>query len=786
MSHERRWSRRPRRVVCYPRRIVSRRFTQILVGYIGGSWGVLQALDWSVGHYLLSKSLVDFFVDFALLMLPAVLLLAWFFGRDEQKSLHKRLVGVGVPLNVIVAAVVLFIVFHGKRLGATTWTVAVKDDNGATVERRIPKNEFRKRVLVFPFATDDASAKDAWLRHALPSLLTEDIRQDPFVDARDSAYVRDLFHKAHLGLDDAIPFAFARQAADSRHYDFFALGQLHKEGAQYRVRVALHSAASGHEVAHADASGGDVCVLVDALSLELRRELGIPAPHLESAPDLPVCDIVTHSLPALAEATAADHAMFDDDPTAALGHFEKAVQLDPTFADAEVTLFYLYLQSHQPDKMRQAMKGTLANLYKLAEPVRFNFTSLRYLLEGNYEKAGAVLTNWVTLYPESAEAKQKLGEHYERRGDRAQAAALFQQAIDLDPTSLNLSNELVELHMERGEVEPAVAVYHRFLAQFPNDADVNVALADNLAAAARFTEAKQAYERALAIDDDDIHASIGLLVIRFMQGDRDASIAALHKLLAESKLQRDRRAVFEALMGIYALRGQMKLSLQTFLDWRRELDRTSLPLNNDRARLETARLFVLAGHLADIKQLMARNDGSPTMKENVNLQLSMELAQLEIDDQLDDGKALAQHLPALEATLREFGLEQFRRLRLPYDARIKELDHDWAGAKATWQALEQIDWSSWRAAVGVGRCQRQLGDLAGAHAQLTKASARFVGQAEAYVELALTDRTRDATAARAALTTALAIWAPADADFKPAQDARALAATLTATRSAAK
>ncbi|HWE29138.1 MAG TPA: tetratricopeptide repeat protein, partial [Polyangia bacterium] len=571
------------------------------------------------------------------------------------------------------------------------------------------------------------------------------------------------------------------------HYDFFALGQIHKEGGQYRVRVALHAAASGHEVAHQEAVGGDVCALVDELSLKLRRELGIPAPHIESAPDLPVCDIVTHSMPALAETMAADHAMFDDDPGAALAHFEKAVQIDPTYADAEVTLFYFYFQSHEPDKMRKAMEATVANLYKLAEPQRFDFTAMRYLLEGNFEKAGAVLTNWVTLYPQSAEAKQKLAEHYRRRDDRAQAVALFEQALDLDPTSLPLTNELVDLHMEHGEVEAAVAVYRRFLAQFPNDADTHVALADNLVAAARFAEAKQSYERALAIDDDNIHATLGLLSIRFLQGDRDSSLLALKKLLDETKLPRDRRAVFDALIDSYWSRGQVKLALQTFLDERRELDRTSLPLNNDRARLEEARLFVLAGKRAEIEQLMARETGSSTMKENVNLQLSMELAQLEVADQLDDAKAMTAQLPALTATLREFGLEHFRQWQLPYEARIKELAHDWAGAKTTWLELERRDWSNWKAAVGVGRCQRQLGDLAAAHAQLTKAAARFVGQGEVYYELAQADRTRDVTAARAALATALAIWAPADADFKPAQDARALAATLGATaKTAAK
>lgn len=92
--------------------------------------------------------------------------------------------------------------------------------------------------------------------------------------------------------------------------------------------------------------------------------------------------------------------------------------------------------------------------------------------------------------------------------------------------------------------------------------------------------------------------------------------------------------------------------------------------------------------------------------------------------------------------------------------------------------MERLDWTSALAAVGVGRCQRLLGDLAGARAQLTKATAHFVGEPEAYYELASSERARDPAAARAALATALAIWAPADAEYKPAQEARALATAL--------
>jgi tetratricopeptide (TPR) repeat protein len=755
---------------------VPSRIAKFLITYVAGAAGVVQFIDWAVTRYMLSKSLVDLAIFVALLMLPTVLLIAWHSGRA-----NKRVVGVGVPLNLLVAAVVLLVVFHGKKLGATTDVVAVRDDSGALVNRHVPKAEFRKHVALFNCekSGDDASAD--WLRQAVPALLAADLAQDQFLDVRDNFNYgfRAPFHRAHLTSDDVVPLAFARQVAEAKHLGFFVTGTVKKEGATYRLHVALNSTQQGHAVSEHDVQGDDLLELIDQLSPLVRRDLGIPTTQIESSPDLPVSEITSRSLPAYAEFVQAMKRSFDDDPVGAMPHFEKAVAIDPAFAMAHLYLFFGYFQSHQVDKTRQEEERVVANVYKLPETQRFYFNATHYLLQGNVDKQHAVLTNWVTLYPESVDARRFLADYYTQRDQRDEALATYAQALAIDPSATSILQSLVELRMARGEYEEAFTLYRRYLERFPNDGDMQVALADQYRQAGRFDEARQWYQRAISIDPENVAAAIGRATVDFARGEYDNAIAALQKLLAQTRLPRDRVAVYNELTRLYLLRGQNGRALEAVTGALTDLGHFSQPALVLHEQLRLTRVYVLAGHVDEARRRVAQAAAdTQAVKENVDQRFNSEFSQLELDNALDDAAGLAAHLPSLQATIREFGIEAYHSLELGYEARIKELHHDFAGARAAWHEAERLTPEDTQPAIGVARCQRLLGDLDGARAQLERVLVRFPADPEARYELALTLREHNPDGARAELTRALAIWAPADADYKLAKEARSLATTL--------
>ena len=133
-------------------RLLERRIPQYLVVYIGVAWGIMEFTKFVVDVFLFSPHWTKI-AFFAMLMLwPGYLLVVYRHGRpgaDSWGILEK----IGVPGNVLVAVAVLFFMFRGVDLGAATTSIAVADEAGNVVEREVAKQEFRKRTVLFDFAT---------------------------------------------------------------------------------------------------------------------------------------------------------------------------------------------------------------------------------------------------------------------------------------------------------------------------------------------------------------------------------------------------------------------------------------------------------------------------------------------------------------------------------------------------------------------------------------------------------------------------------------------------------
>jgi len=178
---------------------VAKRILTVLIPYCGAAWGIIQFADWLVNRYVLSPFLVDFCIYVAALLLPTAVLLAYFRGIPGPNPWTKA-EKLGIPVNVVVAAVVLFAVFHGKELGAATKVVTAKDPAGSEVRREIAKPAFRKRVALF-FFENQSAAQLNWMQQAITRLLSVDLSQDSFVIAFTPYNFIDRLKRA--GLDQA-------------------------------------------------------------------------------------------------------------------------------------------------------------------------------------------------------------------------------------------------------------------------------------------------------------------------------------------------------------------------------------------------------------------------------------------------------------------------------------------------------------------------------------------------------------------------------------------------------
>ena len=79
-------------------------------------------------------------------MIPSVIILAYFHG-SPGKDKWGRIEKIGIPCNVLLSIIILFVVFYPKDLGAATKTIIIETDDGKRMKRIIPKSEFIKSFI---------------------------------------------------------------------------------------------------------------------------------------------------------------------------------------------------------------------------------------------------------------------------------------------------------------------------------------------------------------------------------------------------------------------------------------------------------------------------------------------------------------------------------------------------------------------------------------------------------------------------------------------------------------
>ena len=422
--------------------LLSRRVPQLLAIYFLASWGIFQLLNWLVNEYVLSPHLPDFGLAASLSLIPTILMLTYFHGRADLHAWTK-VERIGIPLNLVAAVVVLFVIFQGKDLGAATKTVVVEDEEGVKIEREIPKSEFRKKIALFFFDNESGDSTLNWLQYGLSEMLSLDLIQDIFVQVR-SAYEVGLgggqstfymkMKKAGFAEGIGLPLTLKREIAHDFHLDYFIVGSFTEENDIFTIETVLYDTESGKPIADNTYEGTDVFELVDAISVQLKRDLEIPERHIAEVTDLPVSEMLTGSISAFRSYIAgANAAIFDNDWNRSVEHMENAVRLDPTFSYAYAFLQGGYILTNQGQKRKEAFGPLMQHLYKLPERVRYFVKVAYYEFKEDPDKQFGVAKMMVDLYPDDIMGHQLLTMLYTFRGQRDEAVSELKRILELDP-----------------------------------------------------------------------------------------------------------------------------------------------------------------------------------------------------------------------------------------------------------------------------------------------------------------------------------------------------------------
>ena len=533
-----------------------RRVFQFTSAYVVGGFGLIQFLEFLEGRMALSPHLVNLVGLALLLLLPSVILLAWSLGRPGRDTLG-RTGRLAVPANVLVTAVLLFVLFGGKELGAVTRTVEIHDEHGAVVEREVPKSEFRRRLWI-TYLDDAGGPEDDWLREGVPLLLASDVSQDIFLDValplNMGNAMRDVDHPD--GRD--LPRPLLRRIAGDAHYDHYTTGSVARTDAGWRLVLELHDTDHGRIVSTRTHEGADLFALVDEATRALRIDLGLPEAHIEASPDLPVAEVVSPDLDAVRGHTAGLLAMVhDNDWAGAVAPLEDAVSRDPGYALAQFLLFSVYQTVGREADSVAAMSAAMDNLFRVTERTRFLIKAQYYFnIEKDMDKAIAVMEMWTRLFPSDVEALSQMALFHFIRQDLEAALADYQTILEIDPSEYRYLEDIADLQRRLGRNDEAEATLQSYVDRFPGRAAGYNDLADFYSEIGRLDDAREALEAARLLEPNALDLTLGVIDLDVKLGRYAESETALADLLVRAESARERAKVHARRLQLAQLRGR--------------------------------------------------------------------------------------------------------------------------------------------------------------------------------------------------------------------------------------
>ena len=198
--------------------------------------------------------------------------------------------------------------------------------------------------------------------------LSLDVDQDMYVHAGDADRLQATL--AREGHPEAVGMSVPLMASIARelHQDYFTFGSFSHERDELSVALSLYETRRQRLLAEHTYAGADGLELVDQMSVQLRRDLGVPESYIEDTKDLPVSDLLSANPDAVRFLMLGYREMqLQNDWDKGMYYLEQSVAEDSTLVLAHYLLAAVYLIANESEKADSAARVSLKYAYKLPD-----------------------------------------------------------------------------------------------------------------------------------------------------------------------------------------------------------------------------------------------------------------------------------------------------------------------------------------------------------------------------------------------------------------------------------
>jgi eukaryotic-like serine/threonine-protein kinase len=345
--------------------------------------------------------------------------------------------------------------------------------------RRSPKLTTKDTIVLGDFSnTTGDPVFDDTLRQGLAAQL----EQSPFLSLLSDRRVAQTLTLMSKPLETRLIPDVAREVCQRSRSTAVLNGSIAQIGTRYLLTLKGVSCSTGDSLASTSVQARDKDHVLDALgkaAAGMRKKLGESLASVQKY-DVPLQDVTTSSLDALQAYSLGQRSMNTfHDGFKALSFYQRAIELDPSFASAYARIGVSYFNSGQRTRASEYLEKAYALRERLSEPERFYIEAHHAdIVVGDVQEARKIYEMWSEIYPRDPRPLNGLGVICEWVGDYDACLKATQAGLKLDPDDKTGNNNLVGDLVKVGRVPEARAAATDLVRRYPDEPVIHGLLYD--------------------------------------------------------------------------------------------------------------------------------------------------------------------------------------------------------------------------------------------------------------------------------------------------------------------
>jgi serine/threonine protein kinase/tetratricopeptide (TPR) repeat protein len=312
---------------------------------------------------------------------------------------------------------------------------------------------------------------------ALKQGLAVQLDQSPFLNVPSEQKTRDTLKLMGRSPDERITPEIARDLCQRVGSKAYLSGAIAGLGSQYVIALNLVNCQTGDFLAQEQVTATgkeEVLKALDEAARELRSKVGESLSSVEKF-DVPIAQATTPSLDALKAYSLGMKIRDEKGYFEAIPFFKRAIERDPNFAAAYVSLGSCYGNLGESGPSSEYLRKAFELRERASEREKLRISNIYFFDVGEMEKALESAQLWVREYPRDKLAHHDLGDTYGELGQYESAISEYQNVLRLDPDDGGAYSVLIFTYTNLNRFREAKDAYQRALARNLNNPGLHLA-----------------------------------------------------------------------------------------------------------------------------------------------------------------------------------------------------------------------------------------------------------------------------------------------------------------------